>query len=62
MRVFIEGNVVENIPQTIESLSAKRDALMADNYTKNAAQVQELNKQIVSLKMAQQGSVGKFKG
>lgn len=60
--VFIEGNVVENIPQTIESLSAKRDALMADNYTKNAAQVQELNKQIVSLKMAQQGSVGKFKG
>lgn len=60
--VFIEGSAVENIPQTIDTLSAKRDELMASNYAGNKAQVNELNQQIVKLKMAAQGQIGKYKG
>lgn len=60
--VFIEGSAVENIPQSIETLSAKRDELMASNYAGNKVQVNELNMQITKLKMAQSGQIGKFQG
>ena len=60
--VFIEGSAVENIPQTIDTLSAKRDELMSSNYAGNKVQVNELNQQIVKLKMAAQGQIGKYKG
>ena len=53
--LYIDGNVVTDVPQTIESLTAKRDELMAKDYAGNRAQVNELNKQIVQLKMAQHG-------
>lgn len=53
--LYIDGNVVTDVPQTIESLTAKRDELMAKDYAGNKAQVNELNKQIVQLKMAQHG-------
>jgi len=56
--VFIEGNAVENIPQSIEALRAKRDELMSKDYTGNKAQVLELNQQIVRLTQAQQGAFG----
>ena len=57
--IFIEGRGVENVPQTIEDLRAKRDALMESDYVKNKAQVNELNKQIVQLQTAQQGQIGR---
>lgn len=57
--IYIEGRGVENVPQTIENLQAKRDSLMAADYIKNKAQVNELNQQIVQLKMAQQGQIGR---
>jgi hypothetical protein len=60
--IFIEGRGVENVPQTIEDLRAKRDSLMSADYVKNKAQVTELNKQIVQLQMAQQGQLGRLKG
>lgn len=60
--LFIEGNAVENIPQTLETLTAKRDRLMQEDYAKNKQTVNELNQQIVKLKMAQSGQVGRFKG
>lgn len=53
--LYIDGNVVSDVPQTIESLTAKRDELMAKDYVANKAQVNELNQQIVKLKMAQHG-------
>ena len=60
--IFIEGKGIENVPQTIEDLRAKRDALMNENYAKNKAQVNELNQQIVQLQMAQQGQIGRRMG
>lgn len=60
--IFIEGRGVENVPQTIEDLRAKRDELMATDYVKNKAQVTELNKQIVQLQMAQQSQLGRRLG
>lgn len=53
--IYIEGRGVENVPQTIENLRAKRDSLMQADYVKNKVQVNELNQQIVQLQMAQQG-------
>ena len=60
--IYIEGRTVENVPQTIEDLRAKRDSLMQVDYVKNKAQVNELNKQIVQLQMSQQGQLGKMRG
>lgn len=60
--IYIEGRTVENVPQTIEDLRAKRDSLMQADYAKNKAQVNELNKQIVQLQMSQQGQLGKMRG
>lgn len=57
--IFIEGKGIENVPQTIEDLRAKRDSLMQEDYQKNRVQVTELNKQIVQLQMAQQGQIGR---
>lgn len=57
--VFIEGTAVENIPQTVESLRAKRDELMSKDYVGNKAQVNELNQKIVQLTQAQNNSFGK---
>lgn len=57
--IFIEGKGIENVPQTIEDLRAKRDSLMQEDYRKNKVQVNELNKQIVQLQMAQQGQIGR---
>lgn len=60
--IYIEGRGIENVPQTIEDLRAKRDSLMEVDYVKNKAQVNELNKQIVQLQMAQQGQLGRMRG
>lgn len=60
--IYIEGRTVENVPQTIEDLRAKRDSLMQVDYVKNKAQVNELNKQIVQLQMSQQGQLGRMRG
>lgn len=51
--VFIEGNAVENVPQTLQTLTEKRDKLMAEDYVKNKEQVHSLNEQIVKLKQLQ---------
>lgn len=60
--VFIEGNAVENVPQTLQTLIEKRDKLMSEDYKKNMDTVQSLNKQIVNLKMAQSQGASKFVG
>jgi phage regulator Rha-like protein len=60
--IYIEGRGIENVRQTIEDLRAKRDSLMEVDYVKNKAQVNELNKQIVQLQMAQQGQLGRMRG
>ena len=60
--IYIEGRGVENVPQTIENLRAKRDSLMEADYVKNKAQVNELNQQIVQLQMAQQGQFNRRLG
>lgn len=60
--VFIEGNAVENVPQTLQNLVDKRDKLMADDYVKNRDQVLALNKQIVQLKQAQTAGAMKYHG
>lgn len=60
--VFIEGNAVENVPQTLQALEAKRDKLMSEDYAKNRDQVQALNKQIVQLKQAKQAGAMKYHG
>lgn len=60
--VFIEGNAVENVPQTLTSLQEKRDKLMAEDYAKNKEQVLALNKQIVQLAQAQQLGAAKYMG
>lgn len=60
--VFIEGNPVENVPQTLTSLQEKRDKLMAEDYEKNKEQVLALNKQIVQLKQSQRVGAAKFTG
>lgn len=60
--VFIEGNPVENVPQTLTSLQEKRDKLMAEDYEKNKEQVLALNKQIVQLKQSQRAGAAKFTG
>lgn len=57
--IFIEGRGVDNVPQTIEDLRGKRDALMQSDYLKNKAQVDELNKQIVQLQMAQSSQLSR---
>lgn len=57
--IYIDGQRVDDIPQTVESLRAKRDSLMQTDYVKNKAQVNELNQQIVQLQMAQQGQIGR---
>lgn len=57
--IYIDGQRVDDIPQTVESLRAKRDSLMQADYVKNKAQVNELNQQIVQLQMAQQGQIGR---
>lgn len=57
--IYIEGRGIENVPQTLEQLREKRDALMSEDYAKNKVQVNELNKQIVQLQMAQQGQIGR---
>lgn len=60
--VFLEGNVVENVPQTLQTLQEKRDRLMREDYTKNKEQVLALNQQIVNLKKAQASGAAKFIG
>lgn len=60
--VFIEGNAVENVPQTLQTLQEKRDKLMSEDYTKNRDQVLALNKQIVQLKQSQNAGAAKFHG
>jgi hypothetical protein len=60
--VFIEGNAVENVPQTLQTLTEKRDKLMAEDYSKNLDQVLSLNKQIVKLKQSQSAGAAKFRG
>lgn len=57
--IYIEGQGIEDVPQTIENLRAKRDALMEADYAKNKTQVNELNKQIVQLQIAQQSQIGR---
>lgn len=54
--IFMDGSVVENVPQNIEALRAQRDALMLEDYTRNKAKVTELNKRIVGLELAQKGA------
>lgn len=60
--IYIEGRGIENVPQTLEQLRAKRDSLMEADYAKNRAQVNELNKQIVQLQMSQQGQLSRLRG
>ncbi len=60
--VFIEGNAVENVPQTLQTLQEKRDKLMSEDYAKNRDQVLALNKQIVELKRSQSSGAMKFRG
>ena len=60
--VFIEGNAVENVPQTLQTLQAKRDKLMNDDYSKNREEVLALNQQIVKLKQSQAAGAAKFHG
>ena len=60
--VFIEGNAVENVPQTLQTLQDKRDKLMSEDYAKNRDQVLALNQQIVKLKQAQSGGAARFQG
>lgn len=60
--VFIEGNAVENVPQTLQTLQAQRDKLMNEDYAKNREQVLALNQQIVKLKQSQQTGAAKFHG
>lgn len=60
--VFIEGNAVENVPQTLQNLTAKRDKLMSEDYEKNREQVMALNQQIVKLKASQMASQMKYRG
>ena len=60
--VFIEGNAVENVPQTLQTLQEKRDRLMQDDYSKNRDQVLALNQQIVKLKQSQNIGATKFHG
>lgn len=58
--IYIEGRGIENVPETIEQLRAKRDSLMQTDYVKNKAQVDELNKQIVAIQMSQQGQLSRL--
>lgn len=60
--VFIEGNAVENVPQTLQTLQEKRDRLMTEDYSKNRDQVLALNQQIVKLRQAQNIGASKFNG
>lgn len=60
--VFIEGNAVENVPQTLENLQQKRDKLMSEDYAKNREQVLALNQQIVRLKQSQQAGANRYMG
>lgn len=60
--VFIEGNAVENVPQTLQTLQEKRDKLMSENYEQNREQVLALNQQIVKLKASQRAGASKFVG
>lgn len=57
--LVIDGNIVTDVPQTLEALTQQRDELMQQDYAKNRAQVQELNKKIVQLKAARRGQVSK---
>ena len=58
--IYIEGHGIENVPETIEQLRAKRDSLMQTDYVKNKQQVDELNKQIVAIQMSQQGQLSRL--
>ena len=60
--VFIEGNAVENVPQTLQALQQKRDTLMQEDYSKNRDAIMNLNKQIVQLKQSQTQGAAKFLG
>lgn len=60
--VFIEGNAVENVPQTLQSLTERRDKLMSEDYAKNKDQVLALNQQIVKLRQAQTSGAMKYRG
>ena len=60
--VFIEGNAVENVPQTLQTLQQKRDTLMQEDYSKNREAIMNLNKQIVQLKQSQTQGAAKFLG
>lgn len=60
--VFIEGNAVENVPQTLQTLRDKRDKLMSEDYDKHKDQVLALNQQIVKLRQSQQNGATKFVG
>ena len=58
--IYIEGRGIENVPETLEQLRAKRDSLMQTDYVKNKQQVDELNKQIVAIQMSQQGQLSRL--
>lgn len=51
--VFIDGNAVEHVAQSLSELQQKRDKLMMEDYSKNHEEVMNLNKQIITLKQAQ---------
>jgi hypothetical protein len=57
--LVIDGNIVTDVPQTLEALTQQRDELMQQDYAKNRAQVKELNQKIVQLKAAQRGQVSR---
>ena len=60
--VFIEGNAVENVSQSLAELQKKRDKLMEEDYSKNKEDIMNLNKQIVTLKQAQNAGSQRFEG
>lgn len=60
--VFIEGNAVENVSQSLAELQKKRDKLMEEDYGKNKEDIMNLNKQIVTLKQAQNAGSQRFEG
>lgn len=56
--IYLDGVGIEDVPQTLDNLRAQRDSLMQSDYAKNKPQVDELNKRIVQLQMAQSNHLG----
>lgn len=60
--VYIDGNPVQDVSNSLQSLEKKRDELMQEDYRKNNNRVQELNKQIADLKNQQAQAMRKRRG